>query len=323
MRVSARRALLFSRGVLDRTSAHARRSSSSKWHFAPIWVGVLALTLAFGASVAWGSADFLAGVGCRRMALPSVLLVSQVFGLWLMLPVLLAFGGPPPAPSFLLLGVLAGTFNAAALAALYRGLAVGNMGIVAPIAATDAVIPLAFGVLGGERPGGLVAAGIALALVGVVLASRPGTDESSGARGGVRPDTRGVALALVAAVCFGGFVVTLDGASAGGILWAVAVSRMSSVVLIGAAVLSLRPSFAISRVDTAALLAVGALDLAASALFAVATTTGLLSVVGVLVSLYPVITLVLAGVVLRERPGGLQRLGTVGALAGAALIAAG
>ena len=289
----------------------------------PIWVGVLALTLAFGASVAWGSADFLAGVGCRRIALLAALLVSQAFGLALMLPAALALGGPPPAPSFILLAVLAGTFNAAALAALYRGLAVGNMGIVAPIAATDAVIPLAFGVLTGDLLSGLEATGIALALVGVVLASRPGADKSSSAREGGRSNTTGVALALVAAVCFGGFVVTLDGASDGGVLWAVAFSRLSSVVLIGAAVLSLRPSLAISRGDTASLLTVGALDLGASALFATATTIGLLSVVGVLGSIYPVITIVLAGVLLRERPTGLQRLGTMGVLAGAGLIAAG
>jgi len=283
---------------------------------------VFALTLALGASVAWGSADFLAGAGCRRMALPAVLLVSQAFGLALMLPLAFALGGPPPASSFLLLGVLAGAFNAVALAALYRGLAVGNMGIVAPIAATDAVIPLAFGVLNGDHLGGLAAAGIALALVGVVLASRPGADDSIAARGGDRSNTRGVALALVAAVSFGGFVVALDGASAGGVLWAVAISRLSSIVLIGATVLSLRPSLAIGRGDAAPLLAVGMLDVAASALFAAATTAGMLSVVGVVGSLYPVITIVMAGVLLGERPGDIQRLGTVGALAGVALIAA-
>jgi drug/metabolite transporter (DMT)-like permease len=282
--------------------------------------GVFALTLALGASVAWGSADFLAGASCRRMALPAVLFVSQGFGLVLMLPLAFALGGPPPAASFLLLGVLAGALNAVALAALYRGLAVGNMGIVAPIAATDAVIPLTFGVLTGDHLGGLAAAGIALALVGVVLASHPGAAESIAARGGSK--TSGVALALVAAVCFGGFVVALDGASAGGVFWAVAISRLSSTMLIGAAVLSLRSSLAIGRADAAPLLAVGTLDVAASALFAAATTAGMLGVVGVVGSLYPVITVVMAGVLLGERPGDIQRLGTVGALAGVALIAA-
>lgn len=286
---------------------------------------MLALTLAVAASVAWGSADFLAGVGCRRTAVLTVLLVSQAFGLALVLPAALALGGPPAALSYLLLGLLAGALNAAALAALYRGLAVGNMGVVAPLAATDAVVPLAFGVLTGDHLGGLEASGIALALAGVLLASRPGSDQPSAARAGDRSPSRsrGVVLALVAAVCFGAFVVALDGASEGGVLWAVAFSRLSSVLLIGAAALSLRPSLALSRRETAPLLAVGALDVGASALFALATTTGLLSIVGVLGSLYPVVTVVLAGLVLRERPAGLQRLGTAGAIVGAALIAAG
>jgi drug/metabolite transporter (DMT)-like permease len=284
--------------------------------------GVFALTLALGASVAWGSADFLAGASCRRMALPAVLFVSQAFGLALMVPLAFALGGPPPGASFLLLGVLAGALNAVALAALYRGLAVGNMGIVAPIAATDAVIPLTFGVLTGDHLGGLAAAGIALALVGVVLASHPGAAESIAARGEDRSKSTGVALALIAAVCFGGFVVALDGASAGGVFWAVAISRLSSTVLIGAAVLYRRSSVAIGRADAAPLLAVGTLDVAASALFAAATTAGMLGVVGVVGSLYPVITVVMAGVLLGERPGDIQRLGTVGALAGVALIAA-
>jgi drug/metabolite transporter (DMT)-like permease len=284
---------------------------------------VLALTLAFGASVAWGSADFLAGVGCRRLALLTVLLVSQAIGLVLLLPVVLALAESPPAVSFVLLGALAGAFNAAALAALYRGLARGTMGVVAPIAATDAVIPVLFGVLTGERPAPLAALGIWLALVGVVLASRPGREEE-GDPGRRRDSTAtSVGLAVVAAVCFGCFVVALNGASEGGALWAVTFSRLTTVGLLATMALALRPSLAVTRRDVTPLLAIGALDVGANALFAAATTTGLLSLVGVLGSFYPVITILLAGVVLRERLDPLQRVGALGALAGAALIASG
>src|SRR5207244_5872450 len=113
---------------------------------------VLALATAFGASVAWGSADFLAGVSARRVALLTVLLVSQVVGLLLLAPAVLVLARPPAAASFVVFGALAGILNAIALAALYRGLAHGKMGIVAPIAATDAAIPAAFGLMTGERP---------------------------------------------------------------------------------------------------------------------------------------------------------------------------
>jgi drug/metabolite transporter (DMT)-like permease len=281
---------------------------------------VLALTLAFGASVAWGSADFLAGVGCRRLSLLTVLLVSQAVGLALVLPVVLALGKPPPGLPFLLLGALAGVFYAAALAALYRGLARGTMGVVAPIAATDAMIPLAFGVLSGERPVPLETLGIALALAGVVLACRP-AEEIDG-RGGPRDSTaKSVALAVAAAVCFGCFMIALDSASEGGTLWAVASTRLTTIILLVGAAVTVRPSLSLSRSDMAPLLAIGALDVGASALFAVATTAGLLSLVGVLGSFYPVITILLAVVVLRERLDPLQRIAAIGALAGAALIA--
>jgi uncharacterized membrane protein len=135
---------------------------------------MLALVLALGASVAWGSADFIAGVGCRRVALLTVLLVSQAAGLILLVPVLAAASEAPPPLSSMALAALAGLFNALALAALYRGLARGKMGLVAPIAATDAAIPVAFGLLGGDRPATIAIMGIGLALAGVVLASRGG-----------------------------------------------------------------------------------------------------------------------------------------------------
>ena len=282
---------------------------------------MLGLSLAFGASVAWGSADFLAGVGCRRLPLLTVLLVSQTVGLALFVIPALLLGGPPPGLSYALLGMIAGLFNALALAALYRGLAGGLMGVVAPIAATDAVIPVAFGVLQGERPDLLVTLGIGVALAGVIVASLPVIDEGPAA--GRDSSRRSVAFGLAAAFCFGCFVVALAGASEGSAVWAVAYSRITSIVLLGVAALAMRPSMDLGSGDAAPLLAIGGLDVGASALFAVATTSGLLSVVGVLGSLYPVFTILLAAAVLRERPAVLQRMGAAGALLGAALIASG
>src|SRR4051794_15660647 len=101
-------------------------------------------------------------MSCKRQPLLAVLLMSQVIGLALLVPVMMAFADAPPAASFLGLGALAGVFNAIALAALYRGLAGGTMGLVAPIAATDAVIPVAFGLLTGEHPATLEVVGIVL-----------------------------------------------------------------------------------------------------------------------------------------------------------------
>jgi len=286
--------------------------------------GVFALTLAFGASVAWGSADFLAGLGCRRMALLTVLLVSQALGLALLIPVMVASATALPANHFVVMGVLAGACNAAALAAFYRGLAGGTMGIVAPIAATDAVIPVAYGLLTGERPTSLTMAGIGLALIGVVLASRPVDHHEDDIAAGTRDSpVKGVALALIAAVCFGLFTIALAEASKGGTLWAVTFSRLMSLYLLACVAVFVWPEMSVQRREAVPLFAIGGLDITANALFAVALSAGLLSVVGVLGSFYPVVTILLAGVVLRERLGPVQRIGAAAALAGAAAMALG
>ena len=281
---------------------------------------MLALTLAFGASAAWGSADFFAGVACRRAPLLIVLLLSQVAGLVLFFPFITAAGSPPPA-SYTMLGILAGFFYVLALAALYRGLAGGVMGVVAPIAATDAVIPVLFGILSGERPHPLAMLGICLAFAGVILASIPAAGER---RDAARDSGRkSVLFGVLAAIFFGFFVVALDGASDGGALWAVTYSRVTSVLLLAGAVLLMRPKGQVERADVPMVVGIGALDVSGTAMFALATTTGLLSIVGILGSLYPVFTILLAAMVLHERPNGLQRMGAVGALVGAALIGAG
>lgn len=282
----------------------------------------MSLGLAMSASVAWGCADFLAGLKSRKLALLTVLAVSQVAGLVLILPVALAIGEPLPGERYVLLAVLAGAFNAAALAAFYRGLSIGAMGIVAPIVATDAVIPVVFGIAGGERPATLQGIGIVIALVGVVAASRPEPEERREDEPPVRV-ARGVGLALVAAICFGCFVVALDGAAQASAIWAVVIGRVTTVSLVLIAALAARVSLKTNPGDRRQLVLVGGLDVGATTLFAVATTLGLLSYVGVLGALYPVITVLLARVVLRERLDAVQRAGTFAALGGAASIAAG
>ena len=293
-----------------------------KGELAPsIYPDVLALTLSFGASLAWGSADFLAGLECRRRTLLSVMLVSQFAGVVLFVPFMLLFGGMPPQPGYALLGMLAGLLYVIGLGALYRGLAGGTMGIVAPIAATDALVPVTFGLLAGEHPSLMVMLGIAVAVGGVVVVAVAG-DEHSERRADRDSHARSVAFGLIAAAGFGGFVVALDAASAGGALWAAGYTRLMSVLALGLGVIAMRQRIEFARRDTLPLLAIGGLDIGATALFALATTTGLLSVVGVFGSLYPVFTVLLAMVVLREQPTVTQRMGTGAALAGALLIAA-
>ncbi|MGH2980325.1 MAG: EamA family transporter, partial [Solirubrobacterales bacterium] len=131
-----------------------------------------ALLLAFASSVAWGAGDFLGGLKSRRLPVLNVLVASQLTGLVLIGAYVAIRAEGPPGGDLALWAPLSGIAGAVGLAAFYRGLAVGNMGVVAPISATAAIVPLAVGVAGGDRPAELQYVGIALALVGIVLASR-------------------------------------------------------------------------------------------------------------------------------------------------------
>jgi drug/metabolite transporter (DMT)-like permease len=276
---------------------------------------VAAIALALGASLLWGIGDFLGGLSSRRLATLTVLAVSELAG-WLgVVAVVLLTGPEPPSSKAIGAAVLAGIGGVVGLGGLYRGMAVGAMGVVAPISSAAAVIPVTVGLARGERPGALQLAGMALVLAGVVLVSR----EPGGGRARL---AAGAGLALVAAAGFGGYFVFIDVASEDGAAWAVLVSRGMATLLAFAAALALSAPRPPARM-LPALVAVGAFDVSANGLLVLALNEGLVSLVSVLASLYPVGTLALAYAVLRERVSRVQELGVAAALAGVAVISAG
>jgi drug/metabolite transporter (DMT)-like permease len=277
---------------------------------------VTAIALALGASLAWGLGDFLGGLTSRTLHVLTVLAVSQAAGLGAVLVWLAVSGDGAPGAAETAWAAAAGVGGCVGLGALYRGMAVGAMGIVAPVSAVSAAIPFAVGVASGERPGALQVTGIAVALAGVALASREPAE-----RGGGR--AAGVGLALLAALGFGLYFVFLDRAAEESVPFAVSTARgVSSVLAIGAA-LALGASLRPGRVHLPALVAIGLCDVGANVLFGIASTKGFLSVVSVLSSLYPIVTVALAALLLHERIAPAQRAGVAGALLGAALITAG
>jgi drug/metabolite transporter (DMT)-like permease len=274
---------------------------------------MVSVALALGASLAWGCSDFLAGLETRRLALVWVLVVSQATGLALVLAAALVSGAPLPGGDAALLAAGAGLAELIGFAALYRALAVGRMSVVAPISAMAALLPIVVGLAAGEAPNGLQAVGMTLALAGAALVSfEYGGDH--------RRAATGVGLAVVAALGFGAFFVGTDLAADDGALWAVAINRASAVSALVVIVLALRRPSPLTRDQLAPLAAVGALDISANVMFALALTVGMAAAVSVLGSLYPVATVVLAGVVLREQLSGSQRGGVVAALAGIGLV---
>ena len=275
-----------------------------------------AVLLALAASASWGVSDFLGGLKARSVPVLTVLAVAQPAGFVITAVVILVRWDSPPGGLSILWAVLSGVGGAIGIGALYRGLAVGSMGIVAPITSTSPLIPLTVGLARGERPGTIQLAGIAVAMIGVAFA---GWERgSAGIRG--RAST-GAGLALLAAVSLGASQVGLEAASNEDPYWATFVLRIAMTAMIGAVVLRRRPPAPGGVWPMLAF--IGALDSGATIVFAIATTKGLFSVVAVLASLYPVLVALLARVVLGERLTLLQRGGALAAIAGAGAISAG
>jgi uncharacterized membrane protein len=277
---------------------------------------VTAIALALGVSVSWGVGDFLGGLWSRRLPVLAVLAVSEVAGLAAIVVLVAGRQDAAPGREAFLAAVAAGAAGGIGLAALYRGMAVGAMAVVAPISAASAVIPVVVGVIEGERPSGLQMAGIAAVLSGVALVSREQRGD-----GGTRL-AAGVGLALLAALGFGSYFVFIDVASDDSAIWAVLVSRATATVGAFAVALA-RRDLRLRPADVVGVAPVGLFDVGANALLAVALTKGFVSVVSVVSSLYPVVTIVLARIVLRERIARGQAVGIAGALTGVALISAG
>ena len=281
---------------------------------------MLAVALALAAAACWGVADFTAGLKTRRLPVPLVLLVVQGVGCLWVLAVVVATGEPAPDATSAAASVLAGVAGAAALGALYRALAIGTMGVVAPISATGVALPVVVGVATGDRLSLVVSVGLALAVAGVLLASREQHDDAERASAG----RLSILLALAAATGFGTYFVLADQAADASVLWLLLLARLVVVPVLAVLVLAGGRARAPLRRDDAAGLAVaGTLDVGATALFALATTRGALSIVAVVGALYPVATVLLARVLLNERLQPAQVAGVAAAFAGVALIVAG
>ena len=277
---------------------------------------MIAAVCALAASISWGVGDFLGGLKSRTVPVLVVLLVAQVSGV-LAISLVVAIAGNPPPGSSILWAPVAAIFGTIGLAAFFRGMAVGSISVVAPIASVAAAVPVVFGIATGDDVSSLQLAGFALALGGVALASfeRP-TD------GSVRV-AAGVPWAIAAVIGFGGYYVPMHEASGEDFLWAAFTFRASVFVLVLAAWLVLRPPLGAARGSLLAIAMIGVMDTAGNSFFAAASSQGDVSVVSVLATLYPVVTVGLAAAVLSERVAGLQLVGVVAALTGVVLISAG
>jgi drug/metabolite transporter (DMT)-like permease len=267
------------------------------------------------AAISFGTSDFAGGLTSRRVPLLGVSLTVQVIGTVVAIVIALAVREPLPQAGSVLLGVLAGLAGVVGILGLYQGLAVGRMGVVAPVAGVlGAAIPVLIAFVSEGPPAPSVAIGIAVALVAVVVVSRspsPAVTRS------------GVEFAIVGGVGIGLFNVTVGRLPPGLIWWPILILKITAVVAILVIALVTRRPVRVPQAVLPAVLGIAAADMGGNSFYVLATQTGRLDIAAVLASLYPVMTVILAILVLREHVSPQHALGIAAAAVAIALIAAG
>ncbi len=267
------------------------------------------------AALFYGAADFCGGLATRRTATIAVAALSQSAGFALLLLVRPFFPSHAVASDYLY-GALGGLCGAFGLALFYHALSIGKMGVISPITAILAAgLPLAVGVARGEHLAPAQVAGIAIALIAIVLISL--STQPDGRR---EIATAGVKEAIVSGLALGGFYLCLAATHRAAGLDNLIGARVASIGFLVAAGWVMRTNFVPRATDWPLIVGAGLLDMTANALFVLATFYGYLSIAVVLTSLYPASTVFLARIVLNERLQALQKAGVVLALAGVVLI---
>lgn len=259
--------------------------------------------LGLAAAALYGVSDFVGGLAARRLHFLWVSLLSQVVAavvVWMSLP----WTAGTPSAGALLWGAVSGIGTATGTLALYRGLARGQMAVAGPLSAVgSAVLPAVVGFALGDRLAPVAVAGVLLAFPALWLVARQPDAENSSVR-------EGVIDGLLAGVGFGVLFIALDQAGDTAGLWPVATGEVASIVVLLLAYVVLRPAWPQVGRPTLLLAALaGLLAVLANAAFYYATHAGLLTVAAVLTSLYPAVTVVLAALVLHERPDRSQLIG--------------
>jgi len=261
----------------------------------------------------WGAGDFCGGLATRRTRVYGVVIASQIVGVTMLVALALAFGEAVPPIPHLLWGSLGGAAGMVGLIAFYRALAVGRMGVAAPVGGViGAAVPAILGAVMDGWPGTVKAAGFALALAAVWLIAR---SEDTNAR------ADGLGLAIIAGLCFGIFFAAIHRASVVAVFWPLVAARLTSLSLLFVYTGLTRQPRLPERAHLALIVLVGVLEVGGNAFYALAAHAGRLDVAAVISSLYPAGTVWLAWLILKEHITRLQIVGIVVALAAIVLIA--
>ncbi len=279
----------------------------------------MAIVLALSSALSYGTSDFLAGLASRRFASELITFAAQVLGAITAGVAIIFFPGSGPTGSALAWGAVSGIGSALGVLALYHGLAVARMTVVATLCAVlTTIIPVIVGVTLGNHLGIVAVAGIAIAVPAIGLVSwQPDQKDASAARAG---PLYGVLAGLGFALLF----IALDRAGTHAGAWPLLPGQLVSLLLIAPfAYRALRKAEWPSRTTVLQTLGTGTLSGAANLLFLAATASGQLAIVAVLTSLYPAFTVLLARVVLSERWTRPQAAGLLTAVTAIILVSTG
>jgi drug/metabolite transporter (DMT)-like permease len=277
----------------------------------------MSLLLGLIVAASFGSGDFLGGLASRQASTLAVLGLAQICALAGAVVVAVLAGGNPGTSDFVI-GGLAGVLNVVALGCLYQGLAIGQIGSVAPVAAViGAVIPVGWGLATGERPSALALVGVGLAILAGGLISRE-RDETNAER-----SARALLLAVGAGAGFGLSFICYAEVSDDSGLWSVLAARVTAVLVVGIVLLVTRTKLVAPRTPALQAVSAGVLDVTAATLLLVALRNGLAATVAPVASLAPGFTVAHAHWYLHEKASRIQVVGLVLALVGLALIATG
>ena len=267
------------------------------------------------ASACLGVSDFLGGTLSRRVPLLTVLLLSQLVGVVAVLPRLLVDEPGGEAGPAILWGAIGGVAVAIGVSSLYQALATGTMGVVAPLAALSVVVPLLAGLVAGDALGPLLILGMAIAVVGTMLATGPEL------RGGARAGSRPILLALLSALGFGVSNLTVAWGSSHHVTATLLTNAVTALAIYAAIAVLRRHVPRASGLPLLGIAAIGVLGFLANLCFALASLSGLLSVVAVFASLFPAVTVLLGWWVHGERLKPVQAAGVVLVFVGVGVIA--
>lgn len=280
-----------------------------------------AATFAASAAIVWGAGDFAGGLATRRNGALQVVAIAHGFDVVLLSAIVLAMHLAAPATGPLLWGLAGGIVNGFALTTFYLALSSGEMGLAAALCGVlTAAVPVLIDwrIEGAPHPRQL--AGFAVAAAAIFLISRSDAP----------PHRRALLLAALAGIGFGIFLVLARQSAAGGLLWPTLISRAGSASVAVLGLLLLRGQRnspgapaewkKIGRIGLSLAIGAGLLDAAGNLFYLQSTRLGRMDIAAVLASLYPVATILLAIIVLRERATRTQAIGMALAIAAVALI---